>query len=191
MSTRTKILDTLAINRPPFIPLPDITTGLLQVSEDPVVCFKDMARRIGIRITEPPYGTDPEECIAAGMGNGKKVIDARMNTAENLKQAGAYELEHVDTVLMQGLVGVAENGAIWLNEPTMQNRLLPFICRHLVIILDPGNIVATMHEAYERISTDDTGFGVFVAGASRTADIEQSLVIGAHGPLSLEVFLVK
>jgi L-lactate dehydrogenase complex protein LldG len=48
-----------------------------------------------------------------------------------------------------------------------------------------------MHEAYERISFRGRGFGTFIAGPSKTADIEQSLVIGAHGPKELTIVLVS
>jgi len=72
----------------------------------------------------------------------------------------------------------------------MHNRLLPFICQHLILIIEKKNIVATMHQAYQKIDIAREGFGVFIAGPSKTADIEQSLVIGAHGPRSLTVYLV-
>jgi len=59
-----------------------------------------------------------------------------------------------------------------------------------VIVINEENIVNTMHEAYQRIETTADGFGVFIAGPSKTADIEQNLVIGAHGSRSLRVYLM-
>lgn len=71
----------------------------------------------------------------------------------------------------------------------MVKRVLPFIAQNLVIVLGISDIVPTMHEAYARIDVRDSGYGVFIAGPSKTADIEQSLVIGAHGPRSMTVVL--
>jgi L-lactate dehydrogenase complex protein LldG len=48
-----------------------------------------------------------------------------------------------------------------------------------------------MQAAYARIQVAAGGYGVFIAGPSKTADIEQSLVIGAHGPLALTVFVIE
>ncbi len=68
---------------------------------------------------------------------------------------------------------------------------LPFICQHLILVIDDENFVANMHEAYQKIDTNKSGYGTFIAGPSKTADIEQALVIGAHGPRSLKVFIVQ
>jgi L-lactate utilization protein LutB len=96
----------------------------------------------------------------------------------------------IEVLVCQGVVGVAENGAVWLPESRVVHRAAPFLTQHLVIVLDKGAIVGTMQEAYARTRVDQEAFGVFVAGPSKTADIEQILVIGAHGPRSLTVLLV-
>ena len=86
--------------------------------------------------------------------------------------------------------GVAENGAVWLTESLLGHRAAPFICQHLAVVLDANAIVPTMHDAYERIGDADYGFGLFMAGPSKSADIEQSLVMGAHGPKTMTLFLM-
>ncbi|MCP9237886.1 LUD domain-containing protein [Lewinella sp. JB7] len=99
------------------------------------------------------------------------------------------QLAGVDVTVLRARLGVAENGAMWVSETEAVHRVLPFITQHLVLVVRTSDLVGTMHEAYRRIDVAETGFGVFIAGPSKTADIEQSLVIGAHGPRSLTVCL--
>jgi L-lactate dehydrogenase complex protein LldG len=102
-----------------------------------------------------------------------------------------HQLETIDYAILRGEFGVAENGAIWWWADVLRNRVLPFITQHLVLVIPANEIVPTMHQAYERIAFDRLPrFGAFIAGPSKTADIEQSLVIGAHGPRSLTVYCV-
>ncbi|WNJ19023.1 LUD domain-containing protein [Pontibacter sp. G13] len=103
----------------------------------------------------------------------------------------AQQLAHLDIAVLEGKFGVAENGAIWLPESVMGHRSVPFICQHLILVIPTSTIAPNMHEAYKRISLKDCGYGVFIGGPSKTADIEQSLVVGAHGPRSLTVFLLE
>jgi L-lactate dehydrogenase complex protein LldG len=86
--------------------------------------------------------------------------------------------------------GVAENGAVWLTDELMPDRVIPFICQHLVIVLKRSDILPTLVEAYQRIDDAKYAFGIFIAGPSKTADIEQSLVLGAHGPKTMTVLLI-
>ena len=104
-------------------------------------------------------------------------------------QADPHEAENVDFCLAPGLFGVAENGAIWTPTDQIAPRSALFLCQHLGLVVPAADIVDNMHQAYERIEFGEGGFGVFISGPSKTADIEQSLVIGAHGPRSLVVFL--
>ncbi|MEP0712970.1 LUD domain-containing protein [Algoriphagus sp.] len=96
----------------------------------------------------------------------------------------------LDLAIIEGQFASAENGAIWLDESNLDLRALPFITAHLVIVIKKENIVGNMHQAYELIGSSSSGFGVFIAGPSKTADIEQSLVVGAHGAMSLKVVIL-
>ena len=99
-------------------------------------------------------------------------------------------LENVDVAIIQAQFAVAENGAVWVTDEQLPARALPFICQHLVTLVNRNDLVASMHNAYDIIGNSGYGFGAFIAGPSKTADIEQSLVLGAHGPKTMTVFLV-
>lgn len=117
------------------------------------------------------------------------VTDLPMGNVDLAKVEDPHDLKFVDLAIVEGQIPVAENGAIWIEEKSMGHRALPFIAEHLVIIAPKKELVWNMHEAYEKIQNQFPGFGVFLSGPSKTADIEQSLVIGAHGSRSLTVFL--
>lgn len=99
------------------------------------------------------------------------------------------ELNGTDLAIIDGKVGVAENGAVWIEQDVKQ-RAIYFIAEKLVILLDRNKIVNNMHEAYKLVDTGKYGFGVFISGPSKTADIEQALVMGAHGARDVMVILV-
>jgi L-lactate dehydrogenase complex protein LldG len=105
--------------------------------------------------------------------------------------ADPHELEQLDIAVLSGEFGVAENGAIWVANPNLKHRAVYFLVQHLALVIFADQIVHNMHEAYQRIEFNGPGFGLFIAGPSKTADIEQSLVIGAHGARSLTVFIVE
>ncbi len=103
----------------------------------------------------------------------------------------AHDLKDIDLAIVKGNFAVAENGAIWMKNENNRHRALYFIAQNIVIVIDEKEILNNMHEAYEKISFEDKGYGVFISGPSKTADIEQSLVIGAHGPKSGYVIFIK
>lgn len=131
--------------------------------------------------------------------------DAVSEFVENAKLAGAtvYALqanvlneklnEHIkdkpDHFVYESKLGVGENGALWCHEMDQNSREQLFMTNDLVIKIKASNLVYNMHQAYESLSLDSREFGTFIAGPSKTADIEQSLVIGAHGAMSLTIFV--
>jgi len=105
-------------------------------------------------------------------------------------QENPHELKKLDLAIVKGEFAVAENGSVWLKNSSNRHRVLYFIAQNIVIIVNKKDIVNNMHEAYEKINFDNVGYGTFVSGPSKTADIEQSLVIGAHGPKSGYVIFI-
>lgn len=99
-----------------------------------------------------------------------------------------HQLNGTDLGVVRAEWGVAENGTVWIPQ-NVAHRALYFISEHLVILLDKNKLVNNMHEAYEQIDFNGKGFGVFISGPSKTADIEQALVIGAHGAKGVTVIL--
>ena len=106
-------------------------------------------------------------------------------------QDDAHNLKDIDLAIVKGNFAVAENGAIWMKDESNRHRSLYFIAQNIVIVINENEIVNNMHEAYEKLSFEKAGFGVFISGPSKTADIEQSLVIGSHGPKSGYVIFIK
>jgi len=112
------------------------------------------------------------------------------STKDANKPNTPHPLENVDLAIIKAEFAVAENGSVWVKNPDNRHRALYFLATQLLIIVNKENIVDTMHEAYERIEFDKSGYGTFISGPSKTADIEQALVIGAHGPTSACVLFV-
>ena len=98
--------------------------------------------------------------------------------------------EDIDFAILPGEFAVAENGAVWITDSVVKQRAIYFIAQHLALVVKAADIVHNMHEAYRRLTFESPQFGAFISGPSKTADIEQSLVIGAHGPRSMTVFLI-
>jgi len=105
-------------------------------------------------------------------------------------ESDPHNLKHIDLAIVKGQFAVAENGSVWLKNNDNRHRSLYFIAQNIIIVVKKSDILNNMHEAYEQISFEDKGYGVFVSGPSKTADIEQSLVIGAHGPKSGYVIFI-
>jgi L-lactate dehydrogenase complex protein LldG len=101
-----------------------------------------------------------------------------------------HDLADVDVGVVRAQFAVAEGGAVWLTQEDLVVDALGFLAQHLVVLLDPEQIVKDMHEAYRRVRLDGTAYGCFMMGPSATADIESTLVHGAQGVRSLNVIFL-
>lgn len=194
MNSRNNILKKIADNKPSLEDLPQLEfNGTVQYADKPSQFMKALTN-IGADVLELSGYAAINTLYKNLQAAGKKIINTIPeidNINSQLSSMPAESLAGLEIALLRGLVAVAENGAVWVTEEQMQNRLLPFICEHLYLVIERENIVDTMHQAYQKIDTAASGFGVFIAGPSKTADIEQSLVIGPHGPKKTTIIIIN
>ena len=194
-AAREAILAAIRRAAVPPAELPD----LLEVSKvagegapDLVRRFVAVLREVGGSAVEVE-GAEALAAVVNGLRAGRDVVSSvpglDVSTLTIGPDATRAQLDAIELAIVPGRLGVAENGAIWVDEADLPHRALPVVAQHLAIVLPKRGIVADMHAAYARLPRPLPGYGVFISGPSKTADIEQALVIGAQGPKSLVVFL--
>ncbi len=193
MRSRDKILKAIAQNQPSLVALPSLE-GLGNPTEDIVSQFKTILTGIGGQVIEIEQITDIAAFVQKHFAPTARIISTLPELSAiaetNWQNEDPHTLENVDFAVIKGHFGVAENSAIWLTEELLGQRVSPFIAQYLGIVINKKDILPAMQDAYQRIGQAEYGFGTFLAGPSKTADIEQSLVLGAHGARGLTVFLV-
>lgn len=159
---------------------------------DKTAQFVTISKGVGGNAVELESGADINALIRTLYPEAKSIAsnlpDISIATFNPDDVADPRDLNGTDLAVISGEVGVAENGCVWIPQNVKQ-KVIYFIAEYLVIVLDKKNIVNNMHEAYDKISFHDKGFGVFISGPSKTADIEQALVVGAHGAKGVTVVL--
>lgn len=194
MNSRTDILANIKANKPEAVDLPDIQMDLFDESLNLQSHFKKMVEAVGGNVLTADSNSELLNEVHRLYPDAKH----RFTTLENIDSFNTmplnqindpHQIEELDLLILKGTFGIAENGAIWLTDEQFPIRVSPFICKHLVLVLDASKIYLHLHQAYNIMEGSDFDFGIFISGPSKTADIEQSLVIGAHGALSLTVFL--
>ena len=195
MNSRDSILRDLRRNAPPLSPLPPAAAGIEYAA--PVKQFEEVFTSVGGRCLHADDAADlREELTKLDVYAKARTIASMAQEIEsrNLNAAAVqdpHQLAELDLAILPAELGVAENGAVWLPGSALgPNRAVIVIAQDLVLVLNAAQIVSNMHQAYERLQMERPGFGLFLSGPSKTADIEQSLVIGAHGARSCTLFLM-
>ena len=194
MTSRERILGEVLKNQPARIPLPDIS-AFKGAEQDNVQEYMDTFVGIGGSVFKVNDTDSVRLLVREQFDTSKRIVTTLKELSDSMElyspDADPHTFENVELAVISAHLAVAENGAVWLTEAIMGQRILPFICQHLAVLVKASDIVPTMHEAYKIIGEGNYGFGVFIGGPSKTADIEQALVMGAHGPISMTVFIVN
>lgn len=193
MSARDSILARIRERRLEPQPLPDLFQQGIRF-DDPLRQFAESVKFVGGEVVElaDRAALEPAvrelDIVRSATTIASLVPDLPVGTFDMAQTADPHELAGVDVAIVPGEFGVAENGAVWVRGESLVHRAICFLTQRLVLVVPRGQLVHNMHEAYARLSFDRSGYGVFISGPSKTADIEQSLVIGAHGARSLVVY---
>jgi len=194
MSSKAEILKRIKLNQPNVAAdLPDLTV-LGSEQFDTIETYKTVLKGIGGDPIEVADYTEIIKYIKSNYNLEKRLITTLPELSEiaslDWKNIDPHSLENVELTVIKAHFGVAENSGLWVTDDILGQRVAPFIAQYLAIIVHKSDIVRTMQQAYDRIANQEYGFGTFIAGPSKTADIEQSLVLGAHGARGLIVFLL-
>lgn len=160
---------------------------------DPLEQFISMTKSVGGKVVELKPGQDLNALIKELYPDAKEIAsnlpEVTIATRNPDTIGSPQALNGTDVGVIRGVFGVAENACVWIPQ-TMEEKAVCFISENLIILLKKTEIVNNMHEAYKRISFNDYGYGTFISGPSKTADIAQVLVMGAQAARSATVVLV-
>lgn len=194
MSSRESILAAVLTNQPSASPLPDVDS-FKGGTQDIVRTYCDVFTSIGGLLYVVNDFAAITALIKTNFDSTKRIITTLPELSEPFEllstSVDPHTFDDVELAIIKAELAVAENGAVWLPEQRMGQRIIPYICQHLAVVVPAETIVPTLHEAYDQIGEGQYGFGAFIGGPSKTADIEQALVMGAHGPITMTVFVLK
>ena len=191
MGSKEDILARLKKHAVDQVERPEMTFEPLTFS-DPLVQFEKIMKVVGGNCVVLEKGQDVNEVIRNVFPDAKSIAsnlpEVTCATVNPDTLDDPRELNGTDVGVIRGDFGILENGMVWINQRTRYKALF-FISLSLVILLDRNRLVNNMHEVYKQPAFDDFGYGCFISGPSKTADIEQALVIGAHGARAVTVIL--
>jgi L-lactate dehydrogenase complex protein LldG len=194
MSSRADILNAIRLNRPQLDrPLPAVP--LFDGAQPPslLAAFKDSLERMGGAFLDPPASGDLLAPVRQKIAGAKVVCSTAPEIGGNRDIADVrvpQDLADVDFAIVRASFAVAETGSVLLSEANLHINALAYLAQHLIVLLDPADIVINLHHAYRRPEFRNRHYAAFHTGPSATADIEGVLIHGAQGVRSLSVLPV-
>ena len=195
MSNKDDILKRYRANVREKFDMPDLSDIKAITYPDPLVQYITMTESVGGHVIEVKEGQDINKLIKDLYPDAKEIAsnlpEITIATRNPDEVGRARDLNGTDVGIIRGKFGVSENACVWIPQ-TMKEKAICFISENLVILLPKSQIVNNMHEAYKRIEFDKTydGYGTFISGPSKTADIAQVLVMGAQAARSATILLL-
>lgn len=194
MSSRDEIFASIRANRPKLErPLPSVPLFDADRPTPLLAAFKESLERMGGLFLDPPPTGDVLAPVRAKIANARVVCSTAPEIAGNRDIAAVsapQDLADVDFAIVRAAFAVAETGSVLLSEKELGVNAVAYLAQHLIVLLDPADIVVNLHHAYRRPEFREGNYAAFHTGPSATADIEGVLIHGAQGVRSLSVLPV-
>lgn len=191
MSSKKEIIDRCRANIRQRLDRPTLADLNPTVYADPLEKFINQAKAMGCNVVRAGSTAEVDNIIRDIYPDAKVIASSlpyvRSATLNPDTVTDAQVLNGTDVGVIEAKFGVAENGSVWVLQE-MKERDVCFISENLVAVM-PENVVNNMHEAYGEVGFNDYGYGVFIAGPSKTADIAQVLVNGAQAARSMTLVI--
>lgn len=158
-----------------------------------VASFGRNLKQMGGKLLEHDSTLDPLAALSQSLSAARVVCSATPEVSGSRDLAAVAQprdLADVDVAIVRAAFGIAETGSVLLTDAGLQVNALVYLAQHLVVLLDPADIVASTQDAYRRQEFHAAGYAAFHTGPSATADIEGVLIHGAQGVRSLTVVLL-
>jgi L-lactate dehydrogenase complex protein LldG len=195
VGSRDDILAALRRNAPPAVAAPDLA-GLGVAFTDPIAQLAEAVVGVGGTCARVADLAAADAAIAAlpQAVTARKIVSLVPGVGQPNVELAAIadprDLDDLDLAILPGELAVAENAAVWVDGRALHHRAVFVITDHLVLVVHAKDVVNHMHEAYERLAGRPRGHGLFISGPSKTADIEQVLVVGAQGARTCTVVVI-
>ena len=205
MASKEDILNKYRANVRERFDMPDLSDIQAITYPNPLLQFMNMTKSVGGNAIEVEKGRNINDLIRELYPDAKEIAsnlpEITIATRNPDEVGRARDLNGTDVGIVRGMFGVAENACVWIPQQ-MKEKAVCFISENLIILLDKKQIVNNMHEAYKRLSEssgktagnsdgfEKYGYGTFISGPSKTADIAQVLVMGAQAARSATVLLL-
>jgi L-lactate dehydrogenase complex protein LldG len=191
VSSRDAILTAIRKNRPKLDrPLPPVPTFDADAPSPLLAIFKESLTRMGGLFLEPPESGDPSAPVLEKIATARIVCSTVPEIAGNRAidaLSVARALADVEVAIVRAVFAVAETGSVLLDDAQLRVNAVAYLAQHLIVLLDPADILLNLHHAYRRPEFRERHYAVFHTGPSATADIEGVLIHGAQGVRSLSV----
>jgi L-lactate dehydrogenase complex protein LldG len=190
MATREDILTAIRGGRPPSRELPQIPDFHRPADDLTGLFAAALARLDGNTITQPP--DDLQQWLTHTFPDANRVYSTVPEAAGTITPAELADWAapaDIDVTIVRTPLGIAETGSILVTEKELGVNTIATLAQHLVVLLDPAELVDNIHTAYRHRSFQDAAYAVLLSGPSGSADIGGITVHPAQGVTTLTVVL--